>query len=121
MFSRWESLAFNGLHISRHCLLHATRALHEVTHEARRFLAVDAQHVVQHQYLAVALGTGAYAYGRNGNAFGNLSGQGSGNQLEYQQTSASVSKGTGICHQLARLLHGLALYAVTTELVYGLG
>ena len=56
----------------------------------------EADHVVEHQYLAVAVGARAYTYGGHVDGLGHLLGQRGGDELQHDGEDAGVSEGLGV-------------------------
>ena len=81
-------IVFNGL-------LNACRTLHKILGEFG-WLAVNAEHIVQHQHLAGAIDTRADADGGDGDGGGDFARQFSWNALQQQHADPGIHEGGGV-------------------------
>ena len=91
------------------------------TQELRLELTVEAQHVVEHEYLTTASATASNADGGNVDGLGDLSGKGCGNLLQNDTEAADFGKHLCIGKQSGGLGLVLGTGRISAELVDALG
>ena len=124
MFRRREFAALDRRDICAHRSFGIARGsiigVREVLHEARHFARINAQHVVQHQHLTVALRARADANGWNAQGVGDARSERRGNHLEHQHRGACGFDRTRICQQMRGIAIAPRLHAIAAELMNAL-
>src|SRR5438552_1939865 len=121
VFGGGEATVLDGPDVRLNGLLNARAARHEIADEARRPARVDAEHIVEHEYLATASRTGADADCGQRDVCRKLGRERGRNHLEHDEIRTGDGKRVGILAQYPRRRLGLALRLVAAEPMHRLG
>ena len=119
MFDRWERFCFDFVHIGFDRSLNAVFALHKVFHEFGGFTGENAEHIVHHQNLTVAIHACTNTDGRARNGFGYFFRQLCRNAFHQYDCRTCRIMRFGVVEQRFRLVAS-ALYFIAAECKHGL-